>query len=243
MPPAPSSRSAEGVKQSFLRVPPRANLAGSKLVSYHNNTRLPKRGRNGRLTQWLECVLHTDEVTGSNPVSPTLHKTFLLKRLRLPPGGPVCGPNAWDSAEVFRKTLGAALWPAPQPSPFLPPAQAIWSGHRHREPEREPQGHPVGEVRHTRKQVGVRAASSLNSAPHLAPSRWPPATAFPRGVRTSPSAKFPRPTGAGQKTTTSPPTAKPVPAEQARSTHSEKSVRCTVQHRRSSSARKHQGSP
>ena len=27
---------------------------------------------NGRLTQWLECYLHTVEVTGSSPVSPTI---------------------------------------------------------------------------------------------------------------------------------------------------------------------------
>ena len=48
-------------------------LTGSRPSATTTNT--------GRLTQRLECVLHTDEVTGSNPVPPT-HKAKYSKVLQ-----------------------------------------------------------------------------------------------------------------------------------------------------------------
>src|SRR5262245_55179803 len=43
-------------------------------------------------------------VVGSNPTRGARFKPHQPKRFRLPPGGPACGHEPWDSAEVFRKT-------------------------------------------------------------------------------------------------------------------------------------------
>jgi hypothetical protein len=96
----------------------------------------------GRLTQWLECVLHTDEVTGSNPVSPTRPKAFLPKQFLLTLGCPGCGFRTTRTVESFHssargiRTVSTRRNPTPS---YLPHkrsgrARAVWTdtlGERH----------------------------------------------------------------------------------------------------------------
>src|SRR5581483_7924769 len=75
-PGGPDGRPAEGV-----------NLDSPRAVVFQEPPPAPPGARvAGRLTQRLECHPHTVEVTGSNPVAPTLPK-----HIRFPPGGPECG--------------------------------------------------------------------------------------------------------------------------------------------------------
>src|SRR5262245_9098617 len=64
------------------------NLAPRTAGGYSSNTR--KRSRSERF-RGFPSGLHTDEVTGSNPVSPTLPQTCQPKQIRLPPGVLECG--------------------------------------------------------------------------------------------------------------------------------------------------------
>ena len=46
----------------------------------------------GRLTQWPECYLHTVEVRGSNPLSPTIFLSTTCAIAR--PGKTACAPKS-----------------------------------------------------------------------------------------------------------------------------------------------------
>src|SRR4051794_9753211 len=78
----------------------------------------------GRLTQWLECVLHTDEVTGSNPVSPTETERPIAEAVLLTAGWSGVRPQTWDSAEDSRKPLERPACPDKRPLPPPPPFTA-----------------------------------------------------------------------------------------------------------------------
>jgi hypothetical protein len=74
-------------------------------------------------------VLHTDEVTGSNPVSPTLPKALQPKRLTLTPACAGCGFQMTDTAESFRRihSGGSARGPQSQCRSILHSAHQVRS--------------------------------------------------------------------------------------------------------------------